>query len=136
MMWVPVSEHVQRTTYQKHLPWPDIMTAWMSYLTSRGSDKVFGTNKLPSQKNSVGVKRREKMPVHNMFCQLSRSGGSGSKESSCSTRDPGLIPCLERFPGEGNDYPLQSSCLENSTDRGFWWATVHGVLKSWTQLSD
>ena len=38
-------------------------------------------------------------------------------------------------PGRGNDNPLQYSCLENSRDRGAWWATVHGVAKSWTQLS-
>ena len=39
-------------------------------------------------------------------------------------------------PGEGNSYSLQYSGLENSTDRGAWWATVHGVAKSGTQLSD
>ena len=38
--------------------------------------------------------------------------------------------------GEGNGNPLQYSCLENSMDGGAWWATVHGVAKSWTQLSD
>jgi len=38
--------------------------------------------------------------------------------------------------GEGNGNPLQYSCLENSVDRGAWWATVHGVTKSRTQLSD
>ena len=37
---------------------------------------------------------------------------------------------------KGNGNPLQSSCLENSMDRGTWWATVHGVAKSWTQLID
>ena len=42
----------------------------------------------------------------------------------------------EDSPGEGNGYPLQYSCLENSMDRGVWWATVHGVSNSWTQLSD
>ena len=41
-----------------------------------------------------------------------------------------------RSPGEGNGNPLQYSCLESSTDRGAWWATVHGVAKSWTRLSD
>ena len=41
-----------------------------------------------------------------------------------------------RSPGEGNGYPLQYSCLENSMDRGAWRATVHGVAKSWAQLSD
>ena len=38
--------------------------------------------------------------------------------------------------GEGNDSPLQYSCLQNSMDGGAWWATVHGVTKSRTQLSD
>ena len=38
--------------------------------------------------------------------------------------------------GEGNGNPLQYSCLENSMDRGAWWAAVHGVTKSWTRLSD
>ena len=37
--------------------------------------------------------------------------------------------------GEGHGNPLQYSCLENATDRGAWRATVHGVAKSWTQLS-
>ena len=40
------------------------------------------------------------------------------------------------IPGEGNGNPLQYSCLENSMDRGAWWATVHGVAKSRTRLSD
>ena len=39
----------------------------------------------------------------------------------------GSTPGLEESPGEGNGNPLQCSCLENSTDRGAWWATVHGV---------
>ena len=39
------------------------------------------------------------------------------------------------LPGEGNDNPLQYSCLENPTDRGAWWAIVHGVTNSWAQLS-
>ena len=41
-----------------------------------------------------------------------------------------------RAPGEGNGHPLQYCCLENSTDKGAWWATVHGVRKSQAQLSD
>ena len=41
-----------------------------------------------------------------------------------------------RSPGEGNGNPLQYSCLENSMDGGAWWATVHGVTKSQTRLSD
>ena len=63
-------------------------------------------------------------------------GGSDGKESACNEGDPGSIPGLGRSPGEGNGYPLQYSCLENSMDRGAWWATVHGVTKSWRRLSD
>ena len=58
------------------------------------------------------------------------------KESACNAGDVGLIPGLHRSPGEGNGYPLQYSCLENSMDRGAWWATVHGVTKSHTRLSN
>ena len=49
-------------------------------------------------------------------------------------RDAGSIPGLGRSPGEGNGNPLQYSCLENPMDRGAWWAAVHGVTKSQTQL--
>ena len=51
-------------------------------------------------------------------------------------RDVGSIPGLGRYPGGGNGNPLQYSCLENPMDRGAWRATVHGVTKSWTGLSD
>ena len=47
-----------------------------------------------------------------------------------------MIPGLVRSPGEGNGKPLQYSCLENSMDGGSWWATVHGVKKSQTLLSE
>ena len=53
-----------------------------------------------------------------------------------TTGDVGSIPGLRRSPGGGNDNPLQSPCLENPIDRGAWWATVHGVSKSRTQLRD
>ena len=63
-------------------------------------------------------------------------GGSYGKESACNEGDPGSIPGSRRSPGEGNDNPLQYSCLENLMDRGAWQATVHGVTKNQTQLSD
>ena len=55
--------------------------------------------------------------------------------NSGDTGDPGLILGLGRSPGEGNGNSLQYSCLENSMDREAWYTVVHGVAKSWTQLS-
>ena len=48
--------------------------------------------------------------------------------------DTTLTAKSERSPGEGHGNPLQDSCLEIPMDRGAWWATVHGVAKSWTRL--
>ena len=47
-----------------------------------------------------------------------------------------ICVCLGVFPREGDGTPLQHSCLENLIDGGTWWAAVHGVVKSQTQLSD
>ena len=60
--------------------------------------------------------------------------GSDGKESTCNSGDQGLIPGLRRSPGEGNDNPLQYSCLANPMNRVAWRARVHGIAKS--QLSD
>ena len=65
---------------------------------------------------------------------LNLPGGLDRKESACSKGDPGSTPGSGRSPGEGNGYPLQYSCMENSMDRGACQATVHGVAKSWTRL--
>ena len=63
-------------------------------------------------------------------------GDSVGGESARSAGAPGSSPGPGGSSGEGNGNPLQYSCLENSTDRGAWWATVHGVTKSRTQLSN
>ena len=63
-------------------------------------------------------------------------GGSDGKESACSAGDPGSIPGSGRTSGERNSNPLQYSCLENPVDRGAWRATVLGVTKGRTQLSN
>jgi len=62
--------------------------------------------------------------------------GSDNKEPACSAGDLGSIPESGRSPEEGNGNPLQYSCLENPMDGGAWWATLHGVTKSQTLLSD
>ena len=53
-----------------------------------------------------------------------------AKESACNAGDLGSIPRLGRYPGKGNDNPLQYSCLESSMDKGTWQATVHGIAES------
>ena len=63
-------------------------------------------------------------------------GGPDDKESACDTGDLGSIPGPERSPGEGNGYPLQYSCPENSMDKGAWQTAVHEVTKSRTWLNN
>ena len=77
---------------------------------------------------------REKCKYSTMITQ-GLSWWLSSKESACNAGDVGLIPGLGIFPGEGNGNLPQYSCLENSMDRGAWWATVHGVAKSRTRLT-
>ena len=62
--------------------------------------------------------------------------GSDGKESAYSAEGQSLIPGSGRFPGERNGYSLQYSCLENSMDRGAWWARVYGVTENQMQLSN
>ena len=57
-------------------------------------------------------------------------------ESTCNAGDQALIPGSGRSPAEADGNPLQYSCLEDSMERGGLWATVYGVTKSHTQLSD
>ena len=64
------------------------------------------------------------------------SGGSDGKASAYNAGDLGSIPGLRRSSGEGNGNPLQYSCLENPVDGRAWLATVHGVAKSQTRLSN
>ena len=59
-----------------------------------------------------------------------------SPANAGATRNMDSIPGLERSTGEVNGNPLQYSSLENPMDGGAWWAAVHGVVKSWTRLSD
>ena len=71
-------------------------------------------------------------PSYAYTIHLAFSGGSDGKESAYKAGDLGAIPGSGRSPGEGNGYPVQCSCLENSMDRGAWRATVQGVAKSLT----
>ena len=67
----------------------------------------------------------------NTYCVTGFLGGTVVMNLPASAGEVGLIPGFRRSPEGGNSYPLQCSCLENSMDGGAWWATVHGVAKSW-----
>ena len=97
------------------------------YIRSGQSEKEH-----PSQ---AGMLISEQIIFPSLSSTLS-SCSSDSEESACNTGDLGFIPGSGRSPGEGHGNPLQRSCLENPMDRGAWRATVHGVAKSWTRLSN
>ena len=61
--------------------------------------------------------------------------GKNPPVSAGAIEEVGSIPGSGRSSGEGKGHPLQYFCLENSTDGGTWWATVHEVAKSRTRLS-
>ena len=87
-------------------------------------------------KADIGIMALGIMLIHPMITVYLQLSSLRGKASACNAGDPGLIPGLGRSPGEGNGNPLQYSCLENPMDRGAWQATVHGVAKSRTRLSD
>ena len=58
------------------------------------------------------------------------------KNLPANAEDVGSISGSGRSPGRGHGNPLQYSCLGNPMDREAWWATIHGVAKNWTGLSD
>ena len=72
----------------------------------------------------------------NLIVLLGFPGGLGINNLPANSGDKGLIPGLGISPREGNGNPLQYSCLGNPMERGAWWATVHGVTKSWHDLSN
>ena len=95
---------------------------------------------IPSYWKLRNFKRRGKSSETNICQQLQHAGRLpwwlSGKESTRNARDMGLIPGWGRSPGGGNGNPLQYPCLENSTDRGAWWATIPGVAKNHTPLRD
>ena len=81
-----------------------------------------------------------KMDLHKAM-KSTKNGGAflvaqSVKNPPASAGDTGSIPGWGGSPGGGHGHPLHYSCLENPVDREVWRATVHGVAKSWTRLSD
>ena len=76
--------------------------------------------------------------LNNAFYPNLSPGGAIGQEPTCQCRrhkKHGSIPGSGRSPGEGHGNPLQYSCLENPMERGSWWATVHGVAQSQTEVT-
>ena len=105
-----------------------------SFWKTDGLMREFCARTLQEKKEAL-VGSRSVIP-RDLCVVLGFPGGSDSKESACRVGGLGLIPGLERSPGEGNDYSLQYSGLENSMEGGAWQDTIHGVKKSQTQLSN
>ena len=91
---------------------------------------------LPGQSPGICIPTCCQVILIGLRLELIVPGGSDGKASARNAGDQSSIPGSERSPGEGNGNPLQYSCLENSMDGGVWWATVYGVAKSRTRLSD
>ena len=117
------------TTVQKH--------QFVSIQPSLGFPGILAVKESTYSAGDPGVGkipwRRDRLPIP-VF--LGFPSGSDGKESACNAEDLRLILGLGRSPREGNAYPLQYSCLEDSMDREAWQATVYLVAKNWTWLSD
>ena len=73
--------------------------------------------------------------VANCSYSTVRISSAGKEGNAGDKGDVGLIPGLGRSSAEENDNPLQCSCLKNSIDRGAWWATVHGVARTQSDMT-
>ena len=117
------------------LGWEDPLKMEMAIHSSIPTWKIPGTEE-PHGLQSKGSQRRtwQSEWAHSWPIWLPR--WLSGKEFICNAGDLGLIPGSGRSPREGNSIPLQYSCLGNPMDRGTWRATVHGVPKSGTRLSN
>ena len=96
----------------------------------------FGYDTKSTGNNDINKHRQTGLCENYSFVhQKGFAGGTSGKEPTCQCRRHKRSG-LERYSGGGHGNPFQYSCLENPMDRGAWWATVHGVTKSWTQMSN
>ena len=132
----------ETATHSSVLAWRILWTEKTGGLQSLGSQRVgYNWSDLACMHGIYKGEKKRKIIKESWKCfhELNSfrpgfPGGSEFKASACNAGDLGSIPELEGYPGEGNGYPLQYSCLENPLDRGAWRATVPGVTKSQTRL--
>ena len=89
-----------------------------------------------TKKVNVSFRTLHALKFGGFLTKVGFPAGSDGKKPACNAGDLGSIPVSGKSPGEGNGYPLQNFQLENPTDRGAWWATVHGLTKSWIWLNN
>ena len=129
-LWELVTD---REAWRTAVHWVTKNWTWLSDWTDTHTHKM---------KYYSAIKKNEVLPFATIWVDLEIVMGfpDGAMviylpASTGDARDTGSIPGLGRSPGVGNGNPPQYSCLENSVDRGAWWATVHGVTKSRTWLN-
>ena len=131
----PLFPHLLAMKWWDQMPWSSFFECWVLSqlfhsplpLSSRGSLFPLVAE---SKEEPKSLLRKD------LLCIMGFLGGSEVKAYACNAGDVCSIPGSGRSPGEGNGHPLQYSCLENPMDGGAWQATVHGVVKSRTWLSD
>ena len=143
----PGLPHCRQILYQLEPPGKPKNTGVVAYPFSRGSSWPMDQNKVSyiagsfftsrATREALGIqyvcdKRLSYVCVYQWVSLVAHT----VKESACNAGDPSSILGLGKSPEEGIGYPFQHSFLENSMDRGAWWAAVPEVAKSWIQSSD
>ena len=105
----------------------------MEYYSTEKRNRFLRDTQRMNLKCTMLRKRTQTKKAYRIFWKMM---GRENRLGVCNAGDRSSILKSGKSPGEGNGNPLQYSCLENSMDRGAWWATVHGVAKSQTRLSD
>ena len=125
-------EHVQHTLLRRHRRPIVISCESLCNLVCSWPQVPAGTDCMPTPLPAVHLDTSVPLTCSSLCLPRWLSG----KESACNLGNLGSIPGSGRSPREGHGNPLQNSCLENPGDREAWRATVQGVAKSWTQLSN
>ena len=131
-LWFWFPWWLERLNIFSYICWPFVCLLWRNVFSSHlllfSCVWLFATPWTAAHQASL--------PFTSSWSLLKLMSSSAGKDSTCNAGDPSLIPGSERSTGEGKGYLLLYSGLENSLDWGAWQATVHGITKSRTRLSN
>ena len=108
----------------------ELMNKFIKFKELKKKTKVLSRIKTKYNRRVGWIERLTYIYIYIDIYKMGFPGDSDGKGSICNVGDPGSIPVSGRLPWERNGYPFQYSCLENSMDKGLWWAKVHGVTES------